>query len=240
MNRFAWDMRMQAARDFPGLIMWAGRVAGPIVVPGRYQARVTADGQTQTVPIEIRADPRSRVLDADLKAQYALARRINARVNEANETVLRLRHIKQQIEARMKATADLATQGSALVARLTEIEGEIYQYRNRSSQDPLNYPIRLNNKLAALQGVVEAGDGAPTAQSVAVFEDLSARLDAQLRRVDAAVSTDVAAFNATLASKQLAPVVTTVPTLEEVAAMGTTVADLEAAVANERTAARFW
>ncbi|MGV3520033.1 glycosyl hydrolase [Luteitalea sp.] len=240
MNRFAWDMRMQAARDFPGLIMWAGRVAGPIVVPGRYQARVTADGQTQTVPIEIRADPRSRVLDADLKAQYALARRINARVNEANETVLRLRHIKQQIEARMKATADLAPQGSALVARLTEIEGEIYQYRNRSSQDPLNYPIRLNNKLAALQGVVEAGDGAPTAQSVAVFEDLSARLDAQLRRVDAAVGTDVAAFNATLASKQLAPVVTTVPTLEEVAAMGTTVADLEAAVANERTAARFW
>ena len=240
MNRFAWDMRMQAARDFPGLIMWAGRVAGPIVVPGRYQARVTADGQTQTVPIEIRADPRSRVLDADLKAQYALARRINGRVNEANETVLRLRHIRQQIEARMKATADLAPQGSALVAQLTEIEGQIYQYRNRSSQDPLNYPIRLNNKLAALQGVVEAGDGAPTAQSVAVFEDLSARLDAQLRRVDAAVGTDVAAFNATLASKQLAPVVTTVPTLEEVAAMGTTVADLEAAVANERTAARFW
>ena len=115
-----------------------------------------------------------------------------------------------------------------MTAHLTDIEGEIYQHRNRSSQDPLNYPIRLNNKLAALQGVVEAGDGAPTAQSVAVFADLSGRLDIQLKRVDAAVAKDVAAFNATLTSRQLAPIVTTVPTLEEVAAMGTSTADLEA------------
>ena len=173
MNRFSWDMRMQAARDFPGLIMWAGRVAGPIVVPGRYQARVTADGQTQTVPLEIRADPRSRATAADLQAQYALARRINGRVNEANEAVLRVRHMKRQIAERAKATEALRAEADALTTLLTDIEGEIYQHRNRSSQDPLNFPIRLNNKLAALQGVVEAGDGAPTAQSVAVFEDLS-------------------------------------------------------------------
>ena len=198
MNRFAWDMRMQAGRDFPGLIMWAGRVAGPIVLPGHYQARVTADGQVQTVPIEIKADPRSRVTTADLQAQYALARRINGRVNDANEAVLRLRHIKRQLEERVKATPDLKAPADTLAAQLTDIEGEIYQHRNRSSQDPLNYPIRLNNKLAALQGVVEAGDGAPTAQSVAVFDDLSGRLDVQLKRVDAAVAKEVAAFNATL------------------------------------------
>ena len=70
-------------------------------------------------------------------------------------------------------------------SRLTEIEGEIYQYRNRSSQDPLNYPIRLNNKLAALQGIVESGDYKPTDQSYAVFKDLSARLDKQLAQLDA-------------------------------------------------------
>ncbi len=63
---------------------------------------------------------------------------------------------------------------------MTAVEGEIYQYRNRSSQDPLNYPIRLNNKLAALQGVVEAGDNRPTDQAQAIFKDLSARLDKEL------------------------------------------------------------
>jgi photosystem II stability/assembly factor-like uncharacterized protein len=240
MNRFSWDMRMQAARDFPGLIMWAGRVAGPIVVPGRYQARVTADGQTQTVPLEIKADPRSRTAAADMQAQYALASRINGRVNEANEAVLRLRHIKRQVAERVKATTALEADATALTTMLTDIEGEIYQHRNRSSQDPLNFPIRLNNKLAALQGVVEAGDGAPTAQSVAVFDDLSTRLDQQIRRLDAALAKEVAAFNATLVSRQLAPIVTTVPTLEEVAAMGTSTADLEAELANERTSTRFW
>lgn len=240
MNRFAWDMRMQAARDFPGLIMWAGRVAGPIVVPGKYQARVTADGQTQTVPLEIVADPRSRVAPAALQAQYALAAKINGRVNAANEAVLRLRHIKRQVAERAKGHADLQAAAEALSAQLTGIEGEIYQYRNRSSQDPLNFPIKLNNKLAALQGVVEAGDGAPTAQSLAVFDELNGQLDKALARVEAAVGKDVAAFNATLASKQLAPVTTGVPTLDEVAAMGTSTADLEAAVANARTSTRFW
>jgi photosystem II stability/assembly factor-like uncharacterized protein len=240
MNRYAWDMRTQAARDFPGLIMWAGRVAGPVLVPGRYQARVTADGQTQIVPLEIKADPRSRTTAADLQAQYALARRINGRVNEANEAVLRLRHIKHQVEARVKATADLKAQADALTVLLTGIEGEIYQHRNQSSQDPLNYPIRLNNKLAALQGIVEAGDGAPTAQSAAVFADLSGRLDTQLKRVEAAVAREVAAFNATLTARQLAPIVTTVPSLDEVAAMGTSTADLEADLANTRTSANFW
>ena len=240
MNRFSWDTRMQAARDFPGLIMWAGRVNGPIVVPGRYQARVTADGQTQTVPLEIRADPRSRATAADVQAQYALARRINGRVNEANEAVLRVRHMKRQVAERAKATEALRAEADALTTLLTDIEGEIYQHRNRSSQDPLNFPIRLNNKLAALQGVVEAGDGAPTAQSVAVFEDLSGRLEIQLKRIDAAVGKEVAAFNAALASRQLAPIVTTVPSLEEVAAMGTSTADLEADLANERTRAQFW
>ena len=240
MNRFGWDMRVEGARDFPGLIMWAGRVAGPIVVPGRYQARVTADGQTQTVPIEIRPDPRNRATLADLQAQHALAARINGRVHAANEAVLRLRHIKRQIAARVEATPDLKSAADALSTQLTAIEGEIHQYRNRSSQDPLNYPIKLNNKLAALQGVVEAGDGAPTAQSLAVFEELSGRLEKELGRVEAIVGKDVAAFNATLASKQLEPVRTAVPTAEEVAALGTSKADLEAAAAHQRTSGRFW
>ena len=72
------------------------------------------------------------------------------------------------------------------------MEGEIYQYRNRSSQDPLNYPIRLNNKLAALQGIVESGDAKPTDQSYAVFKDLSARLDKELARLEAVVKADAA------------------------------------------------
>jgi hypothetical protein len=220
--------------------MWAGRVAGPIVVPGRYQARVTADGQSQTVPVEIAADPRTAATGAEVQAQFDLARRINARVHAANEAVLRLRHVKRQIEERTKGVAALTTQAEALDAQLTDIEGEIYQHRNRSSQDPLNFPIRLNNKLAALQNVVEAGDGAPTAQSVTVFDELSGRLDVQLKRVDAVIAMEVAAFNRLLARRKLAPIVTTVPTVEEMAAVASSAADLAADAADVVTSAKFW
>ena len=94
---------------------------------------------------------------------------------------------------------------------LTGVEGEIYQYRNRSSQDPLNFPIRLNNKLAALQGVVESGDFRPTDQARAVFKQLSARLAGELARLEALVTTDLAAFNERLTKARLKPVTDRVP-----------------------------
>ena len=90
-----------------------------------------------------------------------------------------------------------------LTDKLTDVEGEIYQYRNRSSQDPLNYPIRLNNKLAALQGIVESGDNRPTDQSYTVFKDLSSRLDQQVARLDALVRTELTALNKILASQKV-------------------------------------
>ena len=120
--------------------------------------------------------------------------------------------MKDQVADRVKQWAatqkdrklsQAAMLGDALTEKLTAIEGEIYQYRNRSSQDPLNYPIKLNNKLAALQGIVEGGDGKPTAQSYAVFKELSARLDAELAKLDAALKADLPPFNKEIAKKKL-------------------------------------
>src|SRR5690606_14048205 len=106
-----------------------------------------------------------------------------------------------------KATdGSIKTAGQALIEALTAVEGEIYQHRLQSGQDPLNYPIRLNNKLAALQGTVESGDYRPTAQSLAVFKELSTRLDAQLARLDALVEEDVAAFNKALQAAGQPPI----------------------------------
>jgi hypothetical protein len=86
------------------------------------------------------------------------------------------------------------------------VEGEIYQYRNRSSQDPLNYPIRLNNKLAALQGTVESGDYKPTAQSYEVYRELSAKLETQFGRMNTLTKMDLSALNRLLAAAGLPPV----------------------------------
>jgi len=215
MNRFTWDMRYPPARDFPGLIMWAGSTRGPQAPPGRYTVKLTApDGLTKTAEFTIKRNEAIKTLtDADLQAQFTLAKQINDKVSAANEAVLRIRSVKDQIAARLGKTGDakIKAAGNALVEKLTAIEGEIYQYRNRSSQDPLNYPIRLNNKLAALQGLVELGDSKPTDQSYAVFKDLSERLDKQLAQLDSIAKMDLAALNTMLLKKKIEAVKDGVP-----------------------------
>jgi photosystem II stability/assembly factor-like uncharacterized protein len=198
MNRFTWDMRYPDARGFPGLIMWAGGLQGPQAPPGKYRVKVTAAGVTKTQDFEIRRNPLAAgVTDADLIEQFKLSRQISEKLTVANDAVIRIRALKEQIAGRAAKSSDAKVKDAAksLTDRLTDIEGEIYQHRNRSSQDPLNYPIRLNNKLAALQGIVESGDYKPTDQSYAVFKDLSARLDKELARLEALVKGDLAAFN---------------------------------------------
>jgi photosystem II stability/assembly factor-like uncharacterized protein len=200
MNRFTWDMRYPSARDFPGMILWAGSTRGPIAPPGKYRVRLTANNVTKTQDFAIvRNMAVPHVTDADLVAQFTLAKQINDKVGAANEAVLRIRTLKDQITERLSKTSDsaLKSSGEALIEKLTSIEGAIYQYRNRSSQDPLNYPIRLNNKLAALQGVVENGDVKPTDQAQAMFKDLSSRLDKELARLDALVKAELPALNVT-------------------------------------------
>jgi photosystem II stability/assembly factor-like uncharacterized protein len=208
MNRFVWDMRYTNARDFPGMILWAATTRGPLAPPGRYTAKLTVGGVTTSQPFEIRRNAQFASTDADLHEQFALARDINRRVTIANEAVIRIRGLKDQITERLGKSSDASLKGAGqkLIEQLTEIEGEIYQHRNRSSQDPLNYPIRLNNKLAALQGTVESGDHKPTDQSYAVFKELSARLDAELARLGIAIKRDVVAFNKRLAAARLDPI----------------------------------
>ena len=207
MNRFTWDMRYPNAREFPGLIMWAASTRGPMAPPGKYQARLIAGGVTKTHEFQISRNPNfPDVTDADLIEQFKVAKQINEKVSLANGTVIRIRALKSQIADRASKDPALKAAADAFSAKLTDIEGEIYQYRNQSSQDPLNFPIRLNNKLAALQGTVESGDARPTEQSYAVFKELSGRLDKQLARLEGMLTTELAAFNKLLADRKLEPI----------------------------------
>jgi hypothetical protein len=83
----------------------------------------------------------------------------------------------------------------AIGAKLTAIEEELYQTKNQSNQDPLNYPIRLNNKLAALAGVVGSADAAPTDQSAELYKELAGKIDAQLAKLAQVLRTDLTEFN---------------------------------------------
>jgi len=212
LNRLTWDLRYPGAIDFPGLIMWAANSRGPLAAPGTYQVRVIADGQADTQPFAIRREPRilKDVTDQDLREEFDLAIKVRDKASQANEAVLLVRGIKAQIEERKtKLDAKSAAVGRALdefAAALSAIESEIYQVKLQSSQDPLNFPIKLNNKIAALQGVIESADVRPTEQAYSVFRTLSNGLDEQIGKVDTGVKTKMPPVNQLLQRLKLDPI----------------------------------
>ena len=212
MHRLNWDLRYKGATDFPGLIMWAASTRGPVAPPGSYQVRVTADGQTETQPFAIKREPHllADVTDADLQKEFDLAMQVSRKTTQANEAVLLVRGIKPQIDDRKNRldskTGPTAKALDKLHDDLITVETTLYQVKNQSSEDPLNFPIKLNNKIAAVQGVVESADSAPTEQSYDVFQLLAGRVDQELNKLDAAVKVDLPRVNQMLQKQRLAPI----------------------------------
>ena len=201
-NRYSWDLRYPGATTFPGMILWgANAEQGPMAVPGEYQVRLTADGATQTAPLHVERDPREvTITQADLDEQFKLATAVRDKTSEADDMVIHIRDMKKQIDDRVKKAPSLDAAGERLATHLSEVEEDLYQVRNRSGQDPLNFPIKINNQLAALTRVIETGDAKPTDQSYVVFKELSQRLDAIKAQLDEVMKSDLAQFNNAAAS----------------------------------------
>ncbi len=183
LNTFTWDLCYPSPAFFKGIILWgASPLNGPLAPPGIYQLRFTAGNRTLTKPFEIKLNPRLKeVTTADIQQQFHLAMLIRNAVDRANRAVIQIRRIKDSITK----AGSLTTAHRELLERLSKIEEELYQVRNQSGQDPLNFPIKLNTRLAALERSVETGDARPTAGSYQVFKELSAELDRQLAALDA-------------------------------------------------------
>jgi photosystem II stability/assembly factor-like uncharacterized protein len=216
LNRFVWDLRYPDAVRFPGMILWAGETRGPRVVPGTYQVKLTVDGQTMTETFAVKPDPRLQTSPADYAKQLELGLKIRGKLNETHNAIIEIRDVRKQVEDLMKRVKDqpnakvIVDAGTQLNRNLTTIEEALYQTKNQSSQDPLNFPIRLNNKLAALGGVVYGSETPPTDQSYVVYTEVVGQIDAQLQKLGQIMKTDVPAFNQ-LVRDQNIPAVTVKP-----------------------------
>jgi hypothetical protein len=206
---FMWDLRYPGYVDFEGMIFWSGSNQGPVVLPGSYTVRLTAGGEVHERDFEVKLDPRNEpVTVAQLQAQLELALEVRDKVTEANEAVIEIRDIKGQVDDRMGQTqrTDIREQGRVVNTNLSEVESEIYQVRNESRQDPLNFPIKINNKLAALMNGVSRGDFPPTEQSRQVFERLDGLLQEEMVRLQLIIDQDLARLNELLREEGLDPV----------------------------------
>ena len=177
-NEFNWNLRVEDAEGFDGLIMWAANLRGPKVVPGDYKVRVTLDGERQEQGFKVLADPRYETTQAGLEKQFEFLMNVNRKLTETHQTIKLIRQYRAELDSMENKPANL----EQIKAQMQEIEETLYQTKNRSGQDPLNYPIRLNNKLAHLNSVVGNGDYPPTDQSVEVRKELTQQIDVQLAR----------------------------------------------------------
>ena len=166
----------------------------------------------QTQNFRLINDPRAKATAADQLAQFDFLIKIRDKISEANDAVISMRDLKSQVDDRLKkapapAVEELASGGTVLKGTVTDVEKEVYQIKNQSGQDPLNYPIRLNNKIAALNGVVSSAPGKPTVQALKVYQELAANLDKEMARMKKVYANDVPKYNDLLRKHGLAPLV---------------------------------
>ena len=201
LNRFVWDMHYPSVEKFKGLVLWNRSLDGAKAIPGTYQATLKLGGKQQSVNLEVRADPRLDISPETYRAQFEFVSGINRKLNETHSAITRLREAKSQlgaIEKRIEGDnghAELIESASGLQEKLGAIEATLYQTKMESPQDPLNFPIRLNDKLAGLMSLSALGTHPPTNAAIAVRDELFEAIDSQLNRLESVLSEDLADFN---------------------------------------------
>ncbi|MGA9853544.1 MAG: glycosyl hydrolase [Gammaproteobacteria bacterium] len=201
MNHFDWNLRYPDVTHVPGAVLWFGSMHGPRVLPGTYTLKLTLDGQSYTQPLTVLNDPRSQLSADDLAARQALLMQIYAKLDQTDKAIVGLRSLRGQINdlsqryAKSPQAKALNDDAKPLLDQLTGIEDALIQSKAHASEDVLNYPIRLNNKLAALLSTVEFSNSRPAAQDYAVYRELESQTDAQLSRWQSVQSSMLPALN---------------------------------------------
>jgi photosystem II stability/assembly factor-like uncharacterized protein len=201
MNRFVWNLRYPAVDEVDDAVVW-GFTGGPLAMPGKYSARVTAGETSQTREFEVLADPRREDVTAEAyQAQFEMAVAIRDTLNSVYDAIRTIRSVREQAKSTVSHAVeagqeeDLKAQADSIAAKLTDIEQGLMQTKNESRQDPLNFPPRLDNQFAYLYGYVAGPNDQPTEGAHTRFQDLNQEWSELRDRLDTVLRTDVAALN---------------------------------------------
>lgn len=201
MNRFVWDMCYPDAERFKGMVLWAGLTRGPKAVPGAYNARLIVGKDSSSVQFDILKDPRSTSSQEDLNKQFEFLVEVRDKLSETHSAIKSIRKVRSQIQEVISKLdkkgeyTEIDTLAQHIKEKIDTIEKALYQTKNKSRQDPLNYPIRLNNRLSALARVVSTGDYPPTHQAIKVKEELIMQINNELKELQQVMEQQVPQFN---------------------------------------------
>ncbi len=200
-NRFVWDMRYPGFQSFPGMVFYGSPNVGPKAVPGKYKVQLTVNDQSLEQEFEILKDPRINTTADEFQAQFDFLVKVRDKVSEANQGVIDIRKIKEDLgslknkmgsEAQYKELLEMVKK---FETELTQHENNLHQTKNKSVQDPLNYGIKINNRLAHLLSEQAAGDFPPTQQGEEVRQQLSKIIDEELIKLQQTIQQNTERIN---------------------------------------------
>ncbi len=197
-QQFAWNMyHKELEQPEATLILWNGSTSPVLAAPGKYTAKVTINKEVVEMPFEILADPNFKVSNEDLKAQEQFLLQVAGSFEEIMKTLKGVKEIRAQIGILQKKTKDSSFQklSKEVLTSLTAVEEALHQTKAKSGQDVLNFPIRLDDKMAGIFESAAAGYVAPTKQVKETYIDLKAQTEIQLKKFETIKQEGVKALN---------------------------------------------
>ena len=208
-NSFVWDMKYPGAKRLDKMVLWGADFSGAKAVPGDYIVKLSTNGVELSKNFTILKDPTSEGSIDDIKAQFDFVNEVNAVVDKAHKAIINIRKIKNDFKkfqseySDNELTKDLIEDSKSILSSLDKVENELYQTKNQSNQDPLNYGVKLTNNLGNLNSAFRGGDFRPTDQDINVKNELIEKVNKQLEIYDTIISNDIPNFNSSFKNLEL-------------------------------------
>lgn len=197
-NRFIWNLRYPGFTSFEGMVLYSSPNIGPKAVPGTYRVRLTVNGVSRNESFQVLKDPRLPNSEADYQKQFDFLMEVRDEVSRANQAIVKIRKLKedlQYLKAKYENHPELLGRIETFETGLSKIENNIHMTKNQSRQDPLNYGIRINNRLAFLMADSQRGDYPPTDQALEFFREVRAELQTELQALGKTVEAELGGIN---------------------------------------------
>jgi photosystem II stability/assembly factor-like uncharacterized protein len=208
-NIFYWNMMYPGAKRVRGMILWWASLSGPMALPGDYKVTLQVGDVSTSQNFTILKNPVSETTLADTKAQFDFINDINKKMTEIHTALENVKKVRMQVKSLKKSIKDkkkhkaMLDYADALVKDLTKVEETLYQTKSKSNQDPLNFPIRLNNKLAHLNSLTRIGSYAPTQQAIDFKNEITQQIDVELAKLYAMFKVRVKELNKKVKESQI-------------------------------------
>ena len=205
-NRLVWNMRYPGFKEFEGMVFYSSPNLGPKAVPGDYIISLNYNGDKKERKLQIVKDPRLKNSDQDYKQQFEFLTNVRDQVSRANSTIIKIREVRKDLNyLKEKEGVGLKIKDyiNQFEKELNQIENNIHMTKNQSRQDPLNYGIRINNRIAFLLADSQRGDYPPTDQAKAFFKDVLLELDEQIKALEKLLEVNISKLNEIVSNNEI-------------------------------------